>query len=447
MRKYSYLICAFLLLFFGTAIAQITLWTTENQPSRMAIQENIAATCEAETGVSTTLVPVEEELLGERVTAAYAAGELPDVIFHPPYYTLTWADAGILDVAAASELVNDLGRETFNQSALDYVEYEGEVAAVPVSGFPVLVLYRQDLFEEAGLEPPTNFEAIREAVEALHNPSEGIYGVAVGTDPSNVIMQQHLEALFLANGVDLFDESGNIDVNNEETIEVLNFYKFLAEHSPPGNLDSTAIQTQYLAGNLGMTFWASYILDEAGGLRNDLPITAFTNAGPDTRELAQNTGILANYSGPSGSGPTSWGEFYYFGITADADTEAATQFVNCVMNEGYMDWLSMAPEGSLPARGGTAEDPNQYFEAWADLEVGVDRKASLSELYSEEAIQNLTESFENNERWAFAEGKGVLVSRILSSRVLTETVREFLAGEHTAEETAELLQQRIEDLE
>lgn len=413
----------------------------------MAIQEDIAGTCKAETGVSTKLVPIEEELLGERATAAYAAGGLPDVIFHPPYYTLNWADAGILDLDANSEVVEELGRETFNQSALDYVKYEGEIGAVPVSGFPLLVLYRQDLFEEAGLEPPSDFESIRKAVETLHNPAEGIYGIAVGTDPSNVIMQQHLEALFTANDVDLFDEDGKLDVNNERVIEVLDFYKFLVEHSPPGNLDSTSIQTQYLAGNLGMTFWASYILDELGGLRNDLPITAYPEAGTETQELANNTGIMTTSSGPSGSEPTSWGEFYYFGITADADTEAAKKFVKCVMTDTYLEWLSMAPEGSLPARSGETEGSNEYFEQWANLEVGVDRKASLSELYSEEAIQNLMESFEQNERWAFTEGKGVLVSRILSSRVLTETVREFLAGEHTAEETAELLQQRIEDLE
>ena len=449
MQKHLFLIGLLFILWFSTAFAQITLWTTENQPDRMEIQSQIAAACETTTGVSTTLVPVVEEAMGERVTAAFAAGELPDVIFHPPYYTLSWAEEGVLDTFAATDVVNNLGLETFNEGALEYVEFDGDFAAVPASTFPLLLLYREDLFEEAGLEPlttSTTFEDIRAAIEALHNPPE-VYAIAVGTDPSAVIMAQHLEALLIANGVNLFDEDGDINVNNEKTIEVLNFYKTLVEAGPPGNLDNDTIRDLYLSGKVAMTIWASYILDELAGLRDDVPVTAYANADPGTPELARNTGILATFSGPNTSEATGWAEVYYFGITADADTEAAEQFVECIMNEHYLEWLSMAPEGSFPVRTGTPEDPNIFVEGWSSLNVGVDRQAPLSQFYSEETINEITSGLENSERWAYAEGQGALVSRILGTRVMTELVREFLAGEYTAEETAELLQERIEDLQ
>lgn len=449
MQKYLRLVGPLLILWFSTAFAQITLWTTENQPDRMEIQSQIAAACETTTGVSTTLVPVVEEAMGERVTAAYAAGELPDVIFHPPYYTLGWAEEGVLDPFAATDVVNNLSLETFNEGALEYVEFDGDFAAVPTSTFPLLLLYREDLFTAAGLEPlttSTTFEDIRAAIEALHNPPE-MYGIAVGTDPSAVIMAQHLEALFTANGVNLFDENGEIDINNEEAIEVLNFYKTLVEAGPPGNLDNDTIRDLYLSGKVAMTFWSSYILDELAGLRDDVPVTAYANSDPSTPELARNTGILATFSGPNTSGATGWAEVYYFGITVDADIEAAQQFVECVMNEHYLEWLSMAPEGSFPVRTGTPEEPNSFVEGWSSLNVGVDRKAPLSQFYSEETVNEITSGLENSERWAYAEGQGALVSRILGTRAMTEVVREFLAGEYTAEETAELMQQRFEDLQ
>lgn len=449
MHQHLFLVSLSFILWFSVAFGQVTLWTTENQPDRMEIQSQIAAACETTTGVSTTLVPVVEEAMGERVTAAFAAGELPDVIFHPPYYTLGWAEEGVLDTFAATDVIDSLGLETFNEGALAYVEFDGDFAAVPTSTFPLLLLYREDLFTEAGLEPitsTTTFEDIRTAIEALHNPP-AVYGIAVGTDPSAVIMAQHLEALFTANGMNLFDENGDLNINNEKTIEVLNFYKTLVDAGPPGNLDNDTIRDLYLSGKVAITLWSSYILDELAGLRDDVPVTAYANSEPGTSELARNSGIIATFSGPSGSEPTGWAEVYYFGITVDADIEAAQQVVECIMNDHYLEWLSMAPEGSFPARTGTAEDPNSFVEGWSSLTVGVDRKAPLSQFYSEETISEISSGLANSERWAYAEGQGALVSRILGTRVMTELVREFLAGEYTAEETAELLQQRIEDLQ
>ena len=81
----------------GMASAQLTFWTTEEQPERLEVQRNIAAAFEAQSGVSVEVIPVTENAMGERVTAAFAAGELPDVIYHPLNFALSWFDAGILD--------------------------------------------------------------------------------------------------------------------------------------------------------------------------------------------------------------------------------------------------------------------------------------------------------------------------------------------------------------
>ncbi len=69
---------------FSIAGAQsISLWTTEEQPDRLAKQEALAADFEAETGISVSVIPVSESELGTRATAAAAAGDLPDVIYYP----------------------------------------------------------------------------------------------------------------------------------------------------------------------------------------------------------------------------------------------------------------------------------------------------------------------------------------------------------------------------
>jgi multiple sugar transport system substrate-binding protein len=56
------------------------------------------------------VIPVTESDLGTRATAAFAAGDLPDVIYHTLQYALPWAEAGILDADAATEVIETSAR-------------------------------------------------------------------------------------------------------------------------------------------------------------------------------------------------------------------------------------------------------------------------------------------------------------------------------------------------
>lgn len=66
-----------------TALAHadtIRFWTTEEQPERLAKQEELAAQFKKATGHDVEIIPVTESELGTRGTAAFAANDLPDVI-------------------------------------------------------------------------------------------------------------------------------------------------------------------------------------------------------------------------------------------------------------------------------------------------------------------------------------------------------------------------------
>ena len=67
------------LLISGEAFAQsLRFWTTEEQPDRLAKQEQMAADFKSKTGISVEVIPISESDLGTRATAAFAAGDLPD---------------------------------------------------------------------------------------------------------------------------------------------------------------------------------------------------------------------------------------------------------------------------------------------------------------------------------------------------------------------------------
>ena len=146
------------------SLADIRFWTTEEQPARLAKQEAMAAAFEAKTGIAVEVIPVTESDLGTRATAAFAAGDLPDVIYHTLQYALPWAEAGILDTDAATEVVNSLGASTFASGALSMAAVDSGVAAVPVDGWTQMVVYRKDLFDAAGLEAPTSYANVVKAL-------------------------------------------------------------------------------------------------------------------------------------------------------------------------------------------------------------------------------------------------------------------------------------------
>ena len=146
-----------------------------------------------------------------------------------------------------------------------------------------------------------------------------------------------------------------------------------------------------------MIIWSPFILDELAGLRDSAPPTI--NDDPTSPELASKTGIVTNFSGPSNPSGAAWGDIRYFGISSDADIEAAEKFVSYSMNEGYTNTLAIAPEGKFPVRRGDAENATKFIDAWSKLPVGVDRKKPLSELYPAEMINEIVAGLDVAQRW------------------------------------------------
>lgn len=404
----------------------IRFWTTEEQPDRLAKQQAMAADFKAASGHTVEVIPVSEKELGTRATAAFAANDLPDVIYHPLQYVLPWAEAGILDVETNNEIVGELGSGTFAPGAIAMAQSDGQTAAVPVDGWTQMVVYRKDLFDAAGLGAPDSYANIMAAVEKLHNPPE-LYGFVAATKVDENFMSQVLEHVFLANGVSPVDADGFSELDPKATKEVLEFYKGIAKASPPGELYWKQSRELYFAGKAAMIIWSPFILDELAGLRDSAPPTI--NDDPTSSALAAKTDVVTAFSGPSNPDGAAWADIRYFGVTADANTDVAKDFVSFSMDEGYTATLAIAPEGKFPVRRGTADDPEKFVMAWSKLPVGVDRKAPLSELYPAETVNRIVAGLESANRWGVKEGQLALASKIINSQIINRVVREFIDGE------------------
>jgi len=303
---------------------------------------------------------------------------------------------------------------------------DGLTAAVPVDGWTQMIVYRKDMFDEAGLEAPDTYAKITMALEKLHNPPE-VYGFVAPTKIDENFMSQVLEHVFLANGVTPVSNDGFKPLDEKATTEVLEFYKALAKASPPGELYWKQSRELYFAGKTPMIIWSPFILDELAGLRDSAPPTI--NDDPTSRELAGKTDVVTSFAGPSNPDGSAWADVRYFGVTADANTDVAAEFVKFSVDDGYTKTLSIAPEGKFPVRRGTADEPAKFVEAWSKLPVGVDRKAPLSDLYPAETVTRIVGGLESGNRWGVSEGQLSLASKIINSQIINRIVREYIDDE------------------
>ena len=439
MKNIIKMFCVMSFFISNFVYADIKFWTTEVQPARMAKQEEMAKAFEAKTGIKVEVIPVEEKDLGTRATAAAAAGDLPDVIYHTLQYVLPWAEAGILDVDANNDVVKELGKNTFAPGALNMAKKGSKIAAVPVDGWTQMVVYRKDLFENADLAPPTSYANIVAAVEKL-SKQNGMFGFVAATKTDENFMSQVLEHVLLANGVNIV-KKGGIKKQGKKLKEALEFYKVIAKASPPGELYWKQSRALYFAGKTPMIIWSPFIMDELAGLRDSAPPTI--NSDPTSPELASKTGFITNFSGPSNKKGAAWADVRYFGITADADTDEAKQFIMYSMDEGYTNTLSIAPEGKFPVRRGNSSDPEAFTKAWSKLPVGVDRKAPLSDLYDPDVINNIVAGLDTANRWGVKEGELSRASKVINSQFINRITRLYIDDQIDVDEAVDMINKSL----
>jgi multiple sugar transport system substrate-binding protein len=330
-------------------------WTTQDQSDRVAtIQVLIDTYTTLFPDVSINLVVVHEPDLAASIQTASAAGTLPAMFEGPAETHVAFGVEGILDTNAATEIINSIGKDKFYQGALKVLETSAKDGyySVPYHGWVQGIWYRADWFEEAGLEPPTTWEATLKAAEYFNQPDKPQYGILVGTT-AEPYSEQCFTPIAMSNNAALFDKNGNLVFNSPEMKEAVEYYAELAKYTPPGPQTWRA-RDYYLQGKLAMFYYSTYIMDDlalaevaAGSLTSenfaDLKGTGFDPELVDKTKLAP---IMTNKS------PAGYGTVVAFSLTKQEDsakTAAAQKFIEYLYTQNaYITYLHMAPGGMNP---------------------------------------------------------------------------------------------------
>jgi multiple sugar transport system substrate-binding protein len=429
----------------GGSSDSITVWIEEDLPDRVQATQDIVDAFTKETGVKVKLVAVAEDQFNQLLTSSAAAGDLPDVMGGIPLGQIqTMGSNDLVDTDAVAEVLDDLDTSTFSEKALDLVKDGDNTLAVPSESWAQLLFYRKDLFDQAGLSTPSTYDDILNAAETLD--SGDMAGFVGATAPGDAFTEQTFEHVALGNGCQLVDADGNVTIDSPECVDAFTFYGDLVrDYSVPGAQDVDTTRASYFAGKAAMFIWSTFVLDEMAGLRKD----AMPNC-PECKDdpafLAKNTGVVTTIQGPDSDQPAVFGEVTSWTITADSATDPAKQFVEYMLGDGYQPWVAIAPEGKVPVRTGTPDNPSEFSDAWAKMPVGVDTKAPLSDFYSQEVLDALAAGPSELARWGISEGQGDLIGALQGEQPVATAVNDVASGSDPSEVASKLADQ-ISDIQ
>jgi multiple sugar transport system substrate-binding protein len=411
----------------------IEFWSTDNEEERVNTYEAVAARfMEEHPEIDVRIVPIEEAGVSQRISTALAANRLPDIVRMGVERVAAFAADEILNEEAAMAVINAIGVDDFRSSPLEMVTNQttGNYAAVPFDGWIQAVWYRQDIFDELGLNAPISWDDINAACDALPGTGNLLYALGLGTDPGQNYPHQVFEQVAISNNAWPFDANGNVTMNTPEMVEALRFYTELQRCALPGPQYWQGAREAYELDQAGMLFYSTYIMD-------DLVEGSGTDAGNiqiPVEDLAGKTGFAPEMAGPNGS--ASYGQLVTLAITRDADPEAQ-MVVEYFLTEGYTDVLTLAPFGKVPVL-------ESAVEGWKGL-------SPYFANYSSETLDQIANGYESMQRWLFRPDYdatmqavvGDIEARLLVSQAISNIA---LEGTMTPESAAEWLQEQVEAL-
>lgn len=352
MRKYLTSLVAFgVLAIAGSAIAQIelTYWQYDFSTRVEAMNQLIEQFNAENPDIVVTQETFPYDAYQQRVAAATAAGEGPDVVQLFYGWTAAWQRAGYVEPIPQEHISHDWIEEYFipmAESGKVGDEYYGLPTAVRALG----LFYNKDLFEEVGLDPespPTTWDAFVEAAEALTIKRGPLYqriGYGFGGQ------DHHLIRTVLTNqlGTPPYSEDGTeVLYGGEIGAQALGTWTSWQLENEIGELEFVPGTSGYREGfhtqeNIAMIIDGSFAI---GQVRNNAQFEWGVAELPTF-----DNGVQANF-----------GSYWMNGVTPKAyespeRLEAAARFIEFVTSEDAMLlWLETV--GELPAAASLVADP------------------------------------------------------------------------------------------
>ena len=232
----------------------------ENQ--RAAIEANLVGFNELYPNIKVNLDVTSWEGYWTKLTTQASSDTLPDLFWlNGPNFQLYASNDKVLpitDVVAAGAI----DTANYPTSLVDLYNLDGVQYGVPKDFDTIGLWYNKTIFEQAGVDVPTNdwtWDDLSKAANAISSAlsSEGIYGVAAGMDGQTT----YYNTIFQAGGYVISDDGTTSGYSDAATQEGLQFWTdLIASGASPSmtQLTDTPAQLWFTSGKTAMFYGGSW---------------------------------------------------------------------------------------------------------------------------------------------------------------------------------------------
>jgi multiple sugar transport system substrate-binding protein len=398
---------------------EVVLWHMEQPPHRVErVQELIDEFNEANPGI---VIKQEPQSWGEiyaKAPAALAAGNAPELLFAIPDFTPILKDLG--QVQPVDDFVAEMDElHNFYDAAVEPYSYDGAVWAVPLYNMAHSLWYRNSVFEEAGVEPPTTWDEWLDSVEKL--TTEEQYGIGLPANRQLYTDQTIYDLMINAGADEIYNEDGTLRFNNPETATAYDFYAQLYQYSPADSPNWTWGEAEACFANRSCAMILQFTVittydTQAEGDADDLGVIAIPY-----KEGVENPGTISYSNG-------------VMLLTDDpAKQEAAKKFLAFILEpENYGRFLNMEPGLFLPV----TEDGSTADSFWNDPLV----------VKYKPQVETMLDNSTKGRLFGFTHGNTFpSIASISGQNLLAQTLQLVVIEEQPSEEAVAAGQQLMEE--
>jgi multiple sugar transport system substrate-binding protein len=249
----------------GAAYGQETTlrwWSPQSSPAQLeAYQAQIAAFEAANPGTKVAFEPTSDEGYSAQLAAAFASGEVPDIITHLPSFAVqTYYAEGLVE--PFDDVIAAVGEANYYPGANDvYKTADGHYCGTGIGNTAADMLWlRKDLLEKAGIaKAPETWDELRDACQKMQGG--GIYGAPLPYGLNSMTSLIIIGFIHRAGG-SVFAPDLSVAIDSPETVEALDFYKSMKELCPPGatNYSWGESLTAFVSGATATGIYAGRVL-------------------------------------------------------------------------------------------------------------------------------------------------------------------------------------------
>jgi len=236
--------------------------------------EIIAEFEETHPGVTINMSRVARAEYADTMFTMFAGGNPPDIVHLAAFEFQPFANEGWME--PLDPYIKESGLDLEGWAGQSTCEWNGQTVCIMLLYTGFVLAYNEQIFEEAGMEIPTDWESYLTAARELKKDTDGDgiidqYGIALPFDDPASVMQEALNYVLDAGGSWTVD--GEPAFDRPEVIEGLARYKQLfRDNLTPKELSSADVRQLLLEGRLAMTV-------DGGWINN-----TFRNASPEVQQ-------------------------------------------------------------------------------------------------------------------------------------------------------------------